>query len=86
MNYNEALAAGIVDTTKFTVTYDGALVNVTAASASGTKVTVTMQFPVLPGNVVLLTYIGGGSGNRIQDAAGNFAGGFTNSAVTNNVV
>lgn len=59
--------------------------SVTAVSVAGALVSVTVNAGYVLGDVITVQYTDPGTGNRLQDAAGNFVASFGPSAVTNNV-
>lgn len=83
MTYNEALSANSPTLASLSLVVDGgAGVNPTAATASGTTVTLTFAAPVTSGQVLALNYTAGAT--AIKDAAGNNAANLTSYSVTNN--
>lgn len=87
LTYNEALNPSSLAVSKFEAKVNGATVNIASANATNTtQAAVNLQNPVQAGDVVTLSYTPGTTGSRIADTAANFAAGFTNQAVTNNLV
>ena len=83
MTYNEALTANSPTLASLSLVVDGgAGVNPTAATASGTTVTLTFATPVTSGQTLALTYTAGAT--AIKDAASNNAANLTAYSVTNN--
>lgn len=83
MTYNEALTANSPTLASLSLAVDGgAGVSPTAATASGTTVTLTFATPVTSGQTLALTYTAGAT--AIKDAAGNNAANLTAYSVTNN--
>ena len=69
-------------TSAFTVTAAGATVTVRYVSVGGSRVALTLDATVVPGQSVAISYMPP-SINPIQDLAGNVAGAFTNETVAN---
>lgn len=79
---DETLAAVIPANSTFTASGGK---SVTGVSIAGTVVSVTVNSAYVNGDTITITYTNPGSGNRLQDAAGNFTATFGPSTVTNNV-
>lgn len=83
MNYNEALSTAAPAASALTVSGH----TVTGVAVTGQTVTLTLNSPVVNGDVVTVSYSDPTSGNdasAIQDAAGNDAASLVSVAVTNN--
>lgn len=78
---DEALAAVIPANSTFTASGK----TVTGVSISGAVVSITVNSAYVNTDTITITYTNPGSGNRLQDAAGNFTATFGPSSVTNNV-
>lgn len=59
--------------------------SVTGVSIAGLVASITVNSAYVNGDAITIQYTNPGSGNRLQDAAGNFTASFGPSAVTNNV-
>jgi len=83
MTYNEALTANSPTLASLSLVVNGgAAVNPTAATASGTTVTLTFAAPVTNGQTLALSYTAGAT--PIRDTAGNPAANLSAYSVTNN--
>jgi uncharacterized repeat protein (TIGR02059 family) len=79
----DALVAGAVTPTQFTVTVAGAGRAVNAASVAGAILTLTLASAVTAGQAVKVVYAGGGAA-PLKDAAGDLVPPFTIDSVQNN--
>ncbi len=88
ITFDESLAAAPnLANGAFTVKVDGTAVTLTGTpSISGATVTLTLASAVAQGDTVTVSYVkpATGSGNKLQDAAGNETASFTDETVTNN--
>jgi uncharacterized repeat protein (TIGR02059 family) len=85
MNYNMTLANIVPLTSAFSVQVNSLVRTVNAVSVSGTRVQLTLEKPVIYGDVVILSYIKPTS-NPLQTAAGGAAANISNQPVTNNCI
>ncbi|WP_340245376.1 SwmB domain-containing protein [Roseobacter sp. HKCCA2468] len=88
LTYDEPLLAATAASSDFAVTSDGNANTVTAVSASGSTVELTLTTPVTNGQAVTVTYTdpaAGDDANAIQDLVGNDAATLASTAVTNTV-
>ena len=84
LTYNEALdTAHIPDLTDYNVQRSSTRINVSSISIDGATVNLKLAKPIHHMQTVTLSYTQNATeSKRIQDAAGNFADAFSNSAVT----
>jgi hypothetical protein len=85
MNYNSALASITPPASAFNVTVNSVVSLISRVDISGSKVLLTLQKPVVAGEIVTVAYTKPSS-NQLQNAAGGTASSLTAQNVTNNVV
>lgn len=83
MTYDKTLANIVPDPSSFTVKINSIVKDITSVSISGSKVTLTLAYPVYLGGVVTVSYIKPTT-NPLQTPEGGQAGNITSQPVTNN--
>lgn len=85
ISYNETLNSASLSLSKWEVLVNGVAASLSSATANGTTVTIVLSAPITTGQTVAVNYTPGSTGTRVADTSANFALGFTNLSVTNNV-